>query len=278
MKSFKPNKYQEVKMKKAILFIISYILTFSVSLAAISGKIDHNDLNYQNKIINSKTQEPLQNAKITIPELNYTTYSDSSGCFKLNADISEKTVLFVEKDGYKVFSLTIDNSVLNSPLKLGIEEISPFDLQISQGIIHLGDNMYSNNSANSSDFRLSANSHYFTKTFIKPKCSTKHDVVIKIGTIIGLDTKKAKEFKQNRIAKVYSTPAEVFVNGQKIAKLELNGDNIEINIPKNILKETNELLIKTGKNLFQTNYTDYDDIELANIRIEVKEKYHYARQ
>ena len=47
---------------------------------------------------------------------------------------------------------------------------------------------------------------------------------------------------------------------------------------KSILKQTNELLIKTGKNLFQTAYVDYDDIEIANLRIEVKEKYHYARR
>jgi len=102
-------------------------------------------------------------------------------------------------------------------------------------------------------------------------------VVIKIGTVIGLDTKKAKQVGQNKIAKVYSAPSEVYVNGNKIAKLELNGDNIEILVPTNILRETNELLIKAGKNLFQTSYTDYDDIELANLRIEVKDKHYYAR-
>ena len=82
---------------------------------------------------------------------------------------------------------------------------------------------------------------------------------------------------QNRIAKVYSSPTEVFVNGHKIGILELNGDNHEILIPKNILASSNELVIKTGRNLFQTEYIDYDDIELGNIRIEVKEKSFYAR-
>ena len=46
----------------------------------------------------------------------------------------------------------------------------------------------------------------------------------------------------------------------------------------NLLREDNELMIKCGKNLFQTNYVDYDDIELANLRIEIKDKIHYARQ
>ncbi len=264
-------------MKKNISIIIAILLFANISAyAAISGKINHDDVNFKNKIIDSKTNKPLSGAKISIPDIGFTTYSDNEGAFKLNANVSDKTVLFVEKEGYKVFSLTVDNSVFNSPLKLGIEQTSPFDMQISSGIIHLGDNMYSNNSANSSDFRLSADSHYLTKTFKKPQASSKQDVVIKIGTVIGLDTKKAKQIGQNKIARVYSSPTEVFVNGHKISKLELNSDNIEITVPKAILKETNELLIKAGRNLFQTNYIDYDDIELANLRIEVKEKHYFA--
>lgn len=264
---------------KKLLLVIFYLFLFSNACFSeiISGKINHNDMNYKNKIIDSKTNKPLSGARITIPEINYETYSDLDGTFKLNADINNKTVMFVEKDGYKVFSLTVDNNIFKSPLKLGIEEINPFDMQITNGIIHLGDNMYSNNSANSYDFRANASSHYLSKTFNKPNCNYKQEVIIKIGTIIGLDTKKAKQTGQNRIAKVYSTPSEVYVNGNKIAKLELNGDNIEIPIPKNILKQSNELLIKCGKNLFQTAYTDYDDIELANLRIEVKDNYQYAK-
>lgn len=266
-------------MKKIISVLIYIIFLSSISYAdVISGKIDHNDLNYGNKIIDSKTNEPLSGVKISIPEINYTTFSDNNGNFKLNADISDKAIMFVEKDGYKIFSLTVDNSVFNSPLKLGIEQASPFDMQISQGVIHLGDNMYSDNSANSYEFRSNANGHFLSKTFKRPQYTNKEEVIVKIGTIIGLDTKKAKQNGQNRIAKVYSSPSEVFVNGHKIANLELNGDNIEIVIPKSILKDTNELVIKTGRNLFQTSYVDYDDIELANLRIEVKEKYQYARR
>lgn len=265
-------------MKKILLILLCHFL-FSVSYAEIiSGKINHNDMNYKNKIVDSKTGEPINNAKITIPEINFTTYSDSNGSFRLNADINSQTIMFVEHDGYKIFSLAVDNSTFNTPLKLGIEQSSPFDMQISQGVIHLGDNMYSTNSANSSDFRLSANSHYLSKSFKKPQANSGQDVVIRIGTIIGLDTKKAKQIGQNKIAKVYSAPTEVFVNGHKIAKLELNGDNIEILVPKSILMESNELLIKAGKNLFQTTYTDYDDIELANLRIEVKQRSYYARK
>ncbi len=266
-------------MRKIFLLLSLYLVFCANILSAevISGKVNHNDMNYRNKIVDSKTQKTISNAKITIPEMHYTTYSDKDGSFKLNADITGQTVLFVEKEGYKVFSLTVDNSVIKGPLKLGIEQSSPFDLQITGGVVHLGDNMFSNNSANSSEFRLSADGHYLSRKFKKPVCAQGQNVVLKIGTIIGLDTKKAKEMGQNRIAKVYSSPMEVFVNGHRIGIIELNGDNHEVLIPKSLLKESNELLIKTGRNLFQTEYIDYDDVELANVRVEVKEKEYYAR-
>lgn len=264
-------------MKKIfILALLFGFLNVNSSYCAIVGKINHDDINYKNKIIDKKTKRPLDKAKITVPEMNYTTYSDENGLFKLNVDLSKQTVLFIEKEGYKVFSLTVDNNVIKNPLRLGIEESSPFDLQISKDIIHLGDNLFSSNSANSNEFRTNANGHFLSQTFKAPSIGSKEVVVIKIGTIIGLDTKKAKTLGQNRIAQVYSSPTEVFVNGKKIANIELNGDNIEIPIPKNILKSENELVIKTGKNLFQHEYVDYDDIELANLRIETRKKDFYA--
>lgn len=259
-------------MKKIVFIIIANLLLVFAYGEVISGKINHDDLNYKNKIVDYATQKPLSNAKISIPEYNYTTYSDKDGIFRLNADVNNKTVLLVEKEGYKVFSLTVDNTVLNSPLKLGIEKLNPLDMQISDGIIHLGDNMFSSNSANSGDFRLNASGHYLSKTFKKPYLTSSQEVVLRIGTIIGLDTKKAKSIGQNKIAKVYSSPMEVFVNGNKITNIEINQDNLEIVIPRNVLKEDNELIIQTGRNLFQTEYIDYDDCELANIRIEVKNK------
>ena len=265
-------------MKKILITVLFSFLFLDVSFASvISGKINHDDINFKNKIIDAQTQKPLTGAKITIPELNYSTFSDNQGCFKLKANVTNSTVMFVEKDGYKTFSLTVNDSVLNSPLKIGIEKSSPFDFQVTSGVVHLGDNMFSTNSANSTDFRLGANGYYFSYVFNKPKFQSNQNVIVKIGTIIGIDTKKAKELGQNKIAKVYSSPTEVIINGHKIGTIELNGDNIEVQIPKILLKEKNELIIKTGKNLFQFDYVDYDDIELANVRIEVKNNQYYAK-
>lgn len=263
-------------MKKLFLLMILFLLNFA-NCEVISGSINHDDINYQNKIVDYASGIGLENAKITIPNINYTTYSNADGTFKLNADINDKTVLFVEKDGYKTFSLTIDNTVLNSPLKIGIEKSSPFDLQISKGIVRLGDNMFSTNSANSYEFHQNAHGHIYTHSFERPKSALSEDIILIIGSAIGIDTKKAKERGQNRISKAYSSPAEIFVNNHKIGLLELNGDNIEIKIPKHIIKSQNELKIITGKNLFQKDYTDYDDIELANIRIEAKSSANFAK-
>ena len=59
-------------------------------------------------------------------------------------------------------------------------------------------------------------------------------------------------------------------------KLNINGDNQEILIPRNLIKRDNEVTVRTGKNLFQHAYIDYDDIELTNIRIETRDKKMYA--
>lgn len=260
-----------------VIFILFFLNLNFTNAEIISGKIHHDDMNIKNQIIDFDTQKPISKAKITIPEINYTTYTDENGTFKLNANVNSKTALIVEKDGYKVFSLTVDNNVLRKPLKLGIEKSNMFDLQISQGLIHLGDNMFSSNSANSSDFRLNAKGPYLSQKFKKPQINQKQHVVLKIGTIIGLDTQKAKTLGQNKISKVYSSPMEVYINGNIIAYIELNQDDLELELPLGALKEDNELVIKTGRNLFQYEYVDYDDCELANIRIEVKEKGYFAR-
>lgn len=270
-------------MKKNILslfFFLLMLLNFNLKANAevISGKINHDDINIKNQVVDFKTQKPIKNAKISIPELNYTTYSDENGLFRLRTGVSDKSVLVVEKDGYKVFSLTVDNNILKNSLKLGIEKSEPFDLQITSQVIHLGDNMFSSNSANCKEFRANASGHFFSQNFKRPSYAPNQKVVVKIGSIIGLDTKKAKSIGQNRIAKVYSSPMEVYVNGNLISTIEINQDNLEIQIPFAVLKEDNELVIKTGRNLFQTEYIDYDDCELANIRIEIKNKEIFARK
>ena len=76
---------------------------------------------------------------------------------------------------------------------------------------------------------------------------------------------------QSKVQTTYSSPPEVFFNNSKIAELKINGDHQEIKLPINLIKksENNEIMIKTGQNMFQQSYVDYDDIELMNLSIEV---------
>ena len=79
---------------------------------------------------------------------------------------------------------------------------------------------------------------------------------------------------QSKVKTAYASAPQVYFNGNMIAELNLNGDNQQIKIPRNLIKpnQENQLTIKSGRNLFQMAYIDYDDIELMNLFIETKSK------
>lgn len=264
-------------MKKIIVLFI--ILFFGgISFAdTISGKVRRDDkLDKGNQVVDSKTNEPVDNAKVSVPKNGYETYTNKDGRFELNTKIDSTTVLSVEKEGFRPYSLTIDKNSLGAPLKLGIERSKSGDIQLEASLLHLGDDVFADTSANSGDFKIKSSGTFVTKRFKMSMPANREEAVVVIGSVIGLDTKLAKEMGQNRIASVYSSPAEIFFNGQKIGELSINGDNQEILIPKNLIRRDNEITVKTGRNLFQNAYIDYDDIEVANIRIETRDREMYA--
>ena len=63
---------------------------------------------------------------------------------------------------------------------------------------------------------------------------------------------------------------ELYFNGNKISEIQINGDSQKIRIPPALIRknQTNEVTIKTGRNLMQTAYIDYDDIEFMNLFLE----------
>ena len=91
-----------------------------------------------------------------------------------------------------------------------------------------------------------------------------------IGSIIGIDTNLARSIGQNKISNAFASPPEVFFNGNRISEIQINGDGQKIKIPPALVKrnDVNEVTIKTGRNLMQTAYIDYDDIEFMNLFIE----------
>lgn len=261
-----------IKILGILLFLFINVLpSFSEK---ISGNVVQDEqLRPNNVVIDSNSKKPVKGARVSVPQYGFSTKTDESGRFQLNANIDEKAILQVEKDGYRPFSITIDETVNNAPLKLGIEKTNlSADIFMDSKIHHLGDNMFSKNSANCKQFRLHSMGPYYSKNIKMSAISNDKEAILVFGSIIGLDTKLAKELGQNSIVSVYSSPLRVVFNGEIIAEIQINGDNQQVVIPSSLIKQNNELVIKTGKNLFQYDYTDYDDMEFANLRIEIRDR------
>ncbi|MBD5402086.1 carboxypeptidase-like regulatory domain-containing protein [bacterium] len=225
-----------------------------------------------NQIIDSSTGQGVEFAKITMPQKNYRTYSDGNGNFELpRVQISQPTILNVEKEGYRPFSLTINNGdSLNNPLKIELAKSEAADISLDSEILHLGDNSFSKNSANAADFKLKSIGPYYSKDFIMTANTKRSTNYLVIGSIVGLDTKLARSLGQNKIrGSAYSSPAEIYFNGRKIGELQINGDGQRIKIPNTLIKADvpNQITIKTGQNVLASDHIDYDDIEIMNLSI-----------
>lgn len=255
-----------------VLFLLFCMLTFSmpVNSAVIGGIQKNEELKNYNQIIDAQTGKGISRAKVSAPALKFKTITDEEGRFNLNANINSPTILSVQKDGYKPFSMTINENG-KQPLIIGIEKTSQGYIVVETDMIHLGDNSYSMNSANANDFSVSAQGAFYSKNFKIPNLSNNQSVTLNIGSIIGIDTLMARNAGQSHVQTTYASAPEIFCNGNKICELNINGDNQQIKIPKGALKQgqNNTFTIKAGRNLFQTAYIDYDDIEFTNISIEI---------
>jgi hypothetical protein len=259
-------------MKKifyTILISFSLILpSFSTTFTGGVSKVGQKE---GNQVTDAQTGKPIDFARITIPQENYRTYSDANGKFELKAiKIEQPTILNVEKEGYRPFSITItNNESLQNPMKIEIAKNEAADISIESKILHLGDDTFSKNSANASDFRLKSIGPYYSRDFIMTDNAKRSTNYLVIGSIVGLDTKLAKAMGQNHIKTAYSSPTEVYFNGNLIGELQINGDNQRIKIPNSLIKANtaNQITIKTGQNTMQSDHIDYDDIEIMNLSI-----------
>lgn len=258
-------------MKQILLFLIfCFALNNSTLAAVMEGGVSKSGAGNQNRIIDNQTSMPVSGAKVSLPKQNYSTRTDANGAFNLNAEINGQTILSVEKEGYRPFSLTIDDKVAAVPMVVAIEKSNVQDLVLAAEMFHLGDDNYSNASANSGEFKGRAAGPFYSKTFKMTAAALSKTNYLVIGSIIGIDTLMAKKLGQNKVVNSYASPPEVYFNGSKIAEIQLNGDGQRIKLPNNLIKtdRDNEITIKTGRNLMQTAYIDYDDIELMNLSIQ----------
>ncbi len=255
------------------LAILLYIFLSKEAFAgALIGEISKADYITTNKpqVIDIDTKMPITGAAVSIPSEFKKTFTDANGVFNLFTQMNGNIILSVTKEGYKPFSKTINSAALNSPLKIELQKISPYQVVIEDSLIHLGDNSFSYNSANASEFKTFATGPVFEKEFYLKSNSQNKPIYIIFGSLLGLDTLQALRMGQNGLSGSYSTPTQVFVNGIKIGELKINGDNQKLPIPKNILHTSskNTLKIKTGVNKDNTAFVDYDDIEIVNLIID----------
>lgn len=253
---------------------ITLIILFSIHLplfaSVVQGGVQKDGIIGRNRIFDSATGEPINGAKIILPQDGYKTYTDSNGNFTLNADIDGQTVLSVEKAGYKPYSVTVNKSDASKPIILGLEKSGAKDITIATEMFHLGDNSYSELSANAGEFQVQSIGPYYSKNFKIHSVAPGTKISLVIGSIIGVDTLMAKSMGQNKVTSAYASPPEVYFNGNKIADIQINGDGQKIRIPYNLIRQNqmNEVTIKTGRNMSQTAYVDYDDIEFMNLSVE----------
>lgn len=264
-------------MKKLFNRLFSVLIIVFLPLytpaTVIEGGVNTNaHISHFNTVIDKTTRQPIPNARIVIPSYNYVTYSDVNGHFEIKIQIKNDTIISVEKTNYKPYSLTINQKMCLSPFVVGIEALTPFDLAVETRLCHLGDNNYSMASANAGFFKSNATGPVYTKVFqIGPNLKGKQYCLV-IGSVVGIDTALARGIGQNQITNSFASPPSVYLNGHKIAEIQINGDNQKIRLPNNVIKfnQKNVITIKAGRNLMQRAYVDYDDIEFMNLSIQIQ--------
>ena len=224
-------------MKKFLLVVLMFFTTCSISTEAVvmQGGVFENDIqkNYC-IVVDKQTQKPIGNAKIKIPSKNYVVYSDVNGHFEIKTAITNKTILAIEKQNYKPFSITLNHGDNIRPLKLEIEKSGTFELNLENQLCHLGDNNFSELSANAGDFKTHSVGPVYTKSFYLSSVAANSQHYLVFGSIIGIDTALARGMGQNKITTSFASPPSIYLNGKKIAQIQINGDNHKIRNMKTI--------------------------------------------
>lgn len=257
-------------MKKFLFLLLTISMILPVYSNTFEGRVSEKGEKLQNRIIDKKTGEGIGGANITFPKENFKTKTNKDGYFELDTSINGTSIMSVQKNKYKPFSMTVTEKTFDKPLEIGIEKSNAHDIAIDMNMHHLGDNSFSENSANAEEFKSEAVGPFFTKKFNLKNINLNSPVYLVIGSIIGVDTLMARTIGQNKSPNAYASPPEVYFNGNKVAEIQINGDGQKIKLPSNLVNKNgqNEVTIKTGRNLMQTSYIDYDDIEFMNLIIE----------
>ncbi len=246
---------------------------------------------YSGEVIDRLTQRPLANVQVEIPGAGVTVTTDAQGRFQL-PDVPANEILTARVSDYAPYSQTTSSS--SAPLRLELERLNPNQtLVLESTVVHLGDDLYSELSAGARDFQLPTQGVELTRTFRLERVPSQ-PVTLRIGSLIGLDTVDAYRAGQTQIPGADMSPMQISLNGSHIHSHTTAGDNIQISLPTSLLRPgLNTVQIRTGQTrqtqaasnvpvrLFGGSLTigvpmgtgrtfvDYDDIELANVTIDL---------
>ena len=256
------------KFMKKVLSIFFMFLILPVSAATFQGGVAEQGQGNASRIVDKQTGQGIGGANIKLPKQNYSTKTDNNGFFELDTQINGPSIMSVQKENYKPFSVTITDK--NAPIVVGIEKSNGSGQAIDTNMYHLGDDSFSDLSANAGEFTMQAIGPFYTRQFVLKDLNFTKPIYLVIGSIIGIDTAMARSMGQNRIPNAFASPPEIYFNGNKISEIQLNGDGQRIKLPANLIRknQVNEITIRTGRNLMQTAYIDYDDIEFMNLFVE----------
>ena len=258
-------------MRVFVIFLCCVYFVGDAHAFQLNGGVEKQEVYKMNTVTDKVSGNVVPNAVVSVPGEGYVTHSDSSGKFELPKNLAPPFVLAVKKDGYQPFSLTV-KSYGDTPFHLSITKSSDKKIAVSADTFHLGDNSYSDSSANAGDFRVKSSGNSYQKSFFIKQLSAGEKVLITIGSLIGVDTKEAKRLRQTKVIDAYSSPVKVLLNGKEIGHFKINGDNQKISVPKTFIRQNanNTIEIIAGINQTQNEYTDFDDFEFTNLFLEYR--------
>jgi hypothetical protein len=256
-------------------------------------QVDFNSAN-SGVVVDKATGKPLAGVKVSLPDEGVTVLTDSQGRFQLPRSTAGK-ILTAKASQYAPAAVTNQQG---KNYQLQLEKLSPRLQVIDDELHHLGDGNYSPTSANASDFRLRNQGYRYMRNFALSQLP-QGDMSLRIGSLIGLDTNQAMQSGQSGLNLSQPDGLKIFLNGQLINQIYLNGDNIFVPLPRWLLRSgTNQLAIETPRRVTNSGISfgdngggiigllqglgiggnlgmnagmdavDYDDIEFAHLVLE----------
>ncbi|ABD00351.1 dockerin [Synechococcus sp. 65AY6Li] len=264
------------------------------------------DSAYSGQVVDRLTGQPLAGVEVAIPGAGISVRTDAQGRFRLPGPLPAEEILVARLENYLPYSQSTGNGQTGGdrPWQLQLERWDPnATLVLEANVIRLGDNQYSPKSAAAGQFLAPAQGVEMTRSFSLDRLPPRPPV-LRLGSLIGLDTAAAYRAGQSRIPGANMSPMRVLLNGVEVEQIHLGGDDLRIPLPLEHLRlGLNTVTLRTGKTVIQPGriaggsrisipllggsldifvplgtdtigqdggaWVDYDDVQLANVTIEI---------